>query len=747
MPHDPFAGLPDLATLDPKTKEAPKTRLTSATSLRSQHQSMVQDDRTRSAQRAKVQAMFDGEPPYDQKLLLLAGQGSRCNINFRHATRYLNLGVAGFVDLANSVDTLIDVKLPVITDADERALHESNLNKEITHAIRSWSGFYPTYLRLVTTFISHGASVAYFPNKSDFRFSATGFDKFKIPQATKASASAIDIGTMVDDMSVVDLYQFIENESVAKATGWNPDLVKKAIISKVNTTEDVSVDEDWEGVQRKIKNGDFSSGKTSAYVKVIFGWVREFNGAISLFATTESGKEDEFLCKQIAIYPNVTEAYHTFTYGVGTNGTFHSVEGMGKTIFPYIQVLNRLMCQMVDGTMLASSMIVQPSSIEELRQFQIQNLGGITAISPHVRFQEKGFSVNLAQSTIPAIQSMEAGLSENLDFYSARGAAAGSPYRSKMQVEAELEAATRLTSATLSLFYSSWTPLLREVTRRIINGPKSDPAVAEFYKRLAASGTPAEVAKLVDIATVSAVRAIGAGNAANRTAAYQRLWERLGPALPEDGRARLVYDMTANEVGYEAAEAYARKPESPRPVVDTKIAELENAAMLGGSPVSVQDRELHGYHLEVHLAALKELTDGIEVGQIDPLQVLDGMELLYNHSFEHLQLIAPDPMSAEIVRNAKPILQNAEEQILNFRRKQEAELQKQAEAGDQNAQGQAEQLKLQILQTKGDIEIKKKELDLAVAQAKAQSEQRREEAKLAAIDAQSTLKALQSRAL
>lgn len=713
MTDDIDVLLPDgLANLDETGKPPAESRLTSAKSARAQYEAFKRADQIRNGQRAKVQGAFDGAAPYNQAMLRQAGQGSRANLNFGDAQRFLDLAVAGFVDLANSVETLVQVDLTDLREQGEKYFHEANIALEVTHAFRSWAGFYPSYLRLANTFVAHGVGFAIFPNAVDWRFKVSGFGDFFLPDNTPASPDAIDLAVWRFDCSVTELYSYIADEAVAERAGWDVDEVKKVILTATKADKSRNDGFDWESAQRRIKNGDVYDDQGALTVRLLFCFPLEFDGTRSFMITAENGGSDEFLYKAPKVYESTEQAFIPFVYGVGSNGTYHSIRGLGQRLFAHVQTLNRLRCQLVDGAMLASSMIIQPSSPDALARMQIQHLGGVTAISPGISFVDRNFSPNMTQAVVPAIQEITGTMSDKQDFYSTAGAAAGSPYRSRLQVEAELESATRLTSASLSLYYAGWTPLMREMTRRLIEGPKSDPVVREFYRRTAERGTPAAIVKLVDHAKTRAVRAIGAGNSSARTAAYNDLIE-IAQYLPEDGRKNLIYDRVANRVGHDAAARYASPSDVPRPTVDSKIAELENNDLLEGTPIGVQSNELHGEHLAKHLPVIEQITAGIDDGSIDAMQVLNGLTILHEHSFTHVQVLAADPWSQPAVAAAKGVLQRAGEQILNYTRRAQAEAQEAGnaqQAGDLEAQGKEFELQLKLRMA--ELAVQARELEI-----------------------------------
>ncbi len=195
--------------------------------------------------------------------------------------------------------------------------------------------------------------------------------------------------------------------------------------------------------------------------------------------------------------------------------------------------------QAVDAAMLASTVMIQPESQRALDELALSFYGPYAVLSPNIKLTEKVVP-NLTNSVIPVMEDLQTQMERNLDFYSTSGAAGGSQYRSSLQVEAELEAATRLTASNLNLFYSSWTRLLREIVRRIINGDSSDPAIKDFFKRCADRGVDKKTIMSIDIPKIKAVRAIGAGNASARTAALNDLTE-LMPFYSESGKKNLIF--------------------------------------------------------------------------------------------------------------------------------------------------------------------------------------------------------------
>ena len=715
----------ELLNLDDKGKPPVESRLKDAASANAIYGVLKKADERSSINRARVQAVFDGAPPYDPAVLRSTGQGQRTNLNFGEAGRYLDVAVSGYVDLINAVQTLVNVTSTVGEEADK--MHdETVIAEEATRTLRDWPEFHTSYLRLVNEFVIHGVGITYFEDPQNWRFRTCGFGDCLIPRQTIASEAGVEVAVFRRNYMLHELYAFIRDEKKATDLGWNVKEVKRAMLTaSTGSTVGRSFGE-WERLESQLKNNDLYNGIQSTTVPILHVLVREFKGTVSHFIITEVQPKD-FMFKAVERFEHPEQAFIFFTNGVGTNGTYHSVRGLGQKIFPHVQVSNRLRSQAVDGAMLASSVMIQPDSQRALDELSLTYYGPYTVLSPNIQLIEKAVP-NIGQAVIPVINDVAEQMSQNLDFFTTRGAAAGSPYRTKLQVEAELEAATRLTASNLNLFYSSWRRLLREIVKRLINGPKSDPAVRDFFARCEARGVPEEIIKAIDFASTTAVKAIGSGNASARSAALNDL-EQLMPLFDETGRKNLVFDRVAARVGYDSASRYASPADVARPNSETKTADLENAIMEMGRPVEVLPTEMHETHLRVQLPLLQQFMAALDAGQADPMQVLPVMQLVTDHCGAHTEFLSQDPSAQSFAASAREIMANAG-MVLNNLLRQKQKLQREAPAAEGQAAPQEDpkiqqqllknqelQLRMQLLQQQADSKERREEMKFQQALA------------------------------
>lgn len=716
-------ALEELGSLDEKGKPV-TSRLKDVKSAITIYGALKHADEQSSYNRARVDAMFDGANPYDSGKLYSSGQGLKTNLNFGEAQRLLDISLSAYVDLYSSLEKLVEVK-GTLGEPSEVGPLEDIVAEELTHLIRSWPEFHSNYLRLCTTFIKHGVAVSYFDTPDEWRFRVGSFADIVIPRQTPANENFIDVAVGRRRYHLHELYAFIKNEDAAEKVGWDVSEVKRIITENAETVGGGGQNRSWETAQAELKNNDIYSGYRNPAVDVLHFWVREMDGSVSHYICAEKDPE-EFMYKKVSRYDKPEQAYVLFSYGTGSNGTYHSIRGLGHRIFNHIQTSNRLRCQMIDGAMLGSAVMIQPESQRALDELGFTYYGAYAVLSPNVNIIEKAIP-NLGTAVQPALEDISNQLALNTDTVSTYGSQQGSPYRNQMQVVADMDVSTRLSGASLNLFYASWTRLLREVVRRVVESKKNDPALKDFYARCETRGVPEEFVRTLDVARTKAVRSIGNGSYANRLVALREL-QGISGSFDEVGRRNLTRDIVSTRVGHDLANRYAPANEDARQTVDDKIAFLENQQLAMGNPVPVVSTELHGVHLQAHVPAMMQVIEQLNAGAADPVQSLPALQAFYQHIGETVQALAGDPASESLISDANQSLQFAEEMINNTSKqvqKMQRDAQIAAQEGGAPQQGQQDPnaAKMQEHQLKLQMAQQKAELEMSLKQAKFEQEQ------------------------
>jgi hypothetical protein len=646
--HSPL----ELKGLDPVTGEVPCARVGDVDAARSIYLSLKKTDEGSSRNRALIDGMFNGAPPFNANDLKEVGQGERTNLDFGEAAALKDQALAGYYDLTNSVDMLARVRT-TYGSPEQAAEWGEIIGEEFHRTLRDWSEFEFNHQRLSDYFVTHGVGVSYFEDELDWRWRVTGLNEFRIPRGTRASEKEIEVATVDREYRADELYGFIRDPEIAASLGWDVPTVKEALKRACAQDTTTSLG-DWEKLEVELKNNDILYGTAkSKVVKVVHMWVKEFCGCVShlIFLqeplpTDVGAMKESFLYRKEKRFDSPTQCWVTFTYGVG-NGTYHGIRGLGFKIYPHIQVLNRLRCGMVDGALLSSSLIVQPSdsSTRALDDLTLTYYGPYALFPPGLKIVDKAVP-NLQQNIIPVINDMAMQMSNNTGAYQTRANTGDSNQaRTAYEVKAQLQKEAVLSNASINLFYHPWKRLLTEVFRRLTRRdynarePGGKEAV-EFRKRLLKRGVPEEA--IHRVIHVEPVRAIGYGSPAMRMAAIDETMSIFG-SLDEMGRINLLRDRVAARFGQEVVDRYIPSPQTTlRPPLDFKIAVLENATMSTGSPIPVSPGENHFIHASTHLNAMDQLDRAVAEGASNPMEALSAFQMFLPHLSEHLAQLGSD---------------------------------------------------------------------------------------------------------
>lgn len=686
----------ELATLDEKTEEPPESRFKDANSARSHFTSLVSADKGASRDRASIQMMFDGEPPYDPAELKKAGQGFRCNVNFGEGEDLLEQSLAAYIDMLQSVEVLFTAKTPYgETDTERKEISET-ICKEISDMIRRrWPLFFKKFLMNATHFVSEGVSFVTFMDDIDWRFDVKRLGDFYVPRNTDASEDEAEVAYARDSFDVTELYRKIFNETAAKDMGWDVKAVKKAILN-ASATSGGKQYTSWEQWATEAKCDDLQVAARSKQVDVAYCWVQEFDGTISQYIFTIADGITEFLYERKEVYSRMGEAFVSFIYGVGTSGKFYGIRGLGKKVFSAVQTNNRMYGQHIDGAMLASSTFVQPKSASALGKAQLSFRGPFTVVHPDATVVPNS-TPNFAQNTIPVINQMRELIRRKASGYtSANALPDDSGEMSRFEASARISNATGMTVTNLLLFIEQFEKLLREMVRRIIEPDYTSTLpggefVDEMMEQLEKKGIPAEAVHQLDLLTLFATRPVGAGSPAARDEVF-RLLQEMSPGYDEQGRKAVLRDRTANVLGsFDAADRYIERPEVERKPEAAKIAVLENIAMSQGSPIPVHINEFHVTHLIEHTEYLQQVIQGVDEGQIQLMEAVPLLSMVHEHSVEHLQYVENDVASQADAAQYRQVLQQTGEILLNGMRQLEAQQQAEAEqAAESGEPGQVD---------------------------------------------------------
>jgi hypothetical protein len=625
-----------------------RSRIKDAKSAHEAYKRMKKADENSAWTRARVQAMLDGELPHDPAVQRQNGLADSCNVNWGQGEQLLSMATSPYIDLVESVDHLCTIPTN-FGDDTARLDWEHVMAEEFSRMVRGWPEFFPRYQFLIHQFLAHGVGVAFREDEIDWRWQIAPLGDFLIPRQTRASDEEIEISAVVRGVPPHELFNKIEDENLAKELGWKVSAVKKALMkASQGDTANANTNE-WETLQREFKNNDLGTtgAAYASEVKLVFMWVKELNGTVSQYIFPEDLEDsDDFLYVNRSRFENSSQVFNTFCYGVGSNGYFHSIRGLGHKVFSIVQALNRLRCRFFDSLMTSSMLMLEPESEDAIEDLSLIHFGPFVIKPPNVKFIQKDYP-NFGQSIIPGLGDLNTLLQQQAGQYSTEATFRQDKERTRYEVQAHLESLANISVAALSLFYQPWERLLRETVRRVARQDyfPQDPGgqyVAEFRARCVARGVPEEALAAIDPSRVRVVRAIGNGSSAARSAIMRQVYE-LSANFDPQGRQQAIRDLTRTIGGVEAADRYTPAPENQRPPMEAKTAELENILLMQGNQVQVLPSEMHAVQFPVHLDALEQLLADIDSGEQIFEEAAPKLFPLHTHASAHAEFMVGEP--------------------------------------------------------------------------------------------------------
>jgi hypothetical protein len=643
-----------LANLDYEGNTPKGPRLTDVFAAWALWTAAWQADRSNAYNRARVNEMLDGFPPYDQAELDNLGQSQRTNMNMLEGSSIIESALAPYNDLTSSVDYIAQVET-LEGDAQVRVEWNQIISEEFDRLLRTWHRFEFNNQALAREFVVHGLGVVYFEDDWDWRWKVCGLSDFIIPRNTPANEDDVDYAIARRRYTTTQLYQFIKDPEFAEKNGWNVDETKKAIYWATSSRNSAPTAWEWEELEREMKQNDVYYGRVRAKeIWVLHFWVKEFDGTVSHFMTLENGLNQDFLFKRIGRFKSIKNCLHIFTYGIG-NGYYHSIRGLGYKIFPQIQVSNQLRCAIVDATFFSAGPVVQPEDSTAVDELSFSYMGPFTLVPPNIRFVDIKHQ-NIADQILPIVRDLSMQIEANTGTYQPRTGqdqVKGQKEKTRFQVQAELQKESTLSTSAMNLFYIPWDRVLAEVFRRVASPDLTqlDPGGREafqFRARCLNRGVPMRA--LQNIKRIRAVRAVGYGSASARLLALDQI-ANVAPQFDEIGRRNAIRDRVAAYVGYAQADRYVpAAPEAGRQPQDQKDAELENAVMMLGQPVPVNAKDLPRVHITVHFTAMHQLISGTKGGQIPAMQGSRQLHTILDHTTQHVQQMVGDPTRFQEVK-------------------------------------------------------------------------------------------------
>jgi len=664
MPDDPktYREVDGLADLN-QSGTPVKSRVGDAEQMAAICNRLVRDDLIRAERRVQVQGNIDGNAPYSRKAMLAAGRAGDSNVNWREGKGQILNAWTPYNDLRCEVPICIDGDLEN-GDPTQDAEMMRGFAEAFHRTVFQWQGFDRTTQLCDWTMLSHGIGIYVWDNEWDWRPRALLAGDAYVADETYSDLSNAEEFLVTDSITAGDLWRKIEDEKIATAAGWNVSAVKDAIMLSVRS-DSFMLNYKWDRWQQALKNGDrYISQTQTKRIKLFNLFVQEMDGSISQHVCVNgsggaslSGKGGNtvFLYSKLSKYESWDQCVCPFPYDVGSDGTWHSVKGLGTEIFAYCELSNRINNTIADLVVSCTKPFFQATTGADMQKLQMIKFGGGNIIPAGISPQ----SIDISRSIAPAMevsQQFQSILGRNTGSYQ-EDIATPTVEETAKAVSIRSMNRSKLTKGAHNRHYRAMDRQYAEMWRRIIQPTNSSKpggkealkfqaicakCVAKYYPDL----DPKQLAKMTldilkKVDNVRAVRSFGLGSAAMRFEIVSQLMTQID-RFDQAGQTELLRMFVSTMIGYHQVDALV-----PGQIRDTSndesVAALEDSALAGPNPeVLLDPNQNHVLHLSIHIPSMMKDAQSLQQGA-DPRMVEQVLMAKGAHAHEHLVYLENNP--------------------------------------------------------------------------------------------------------
>ena len=699
----------------------------------------------RSRNRARINSVFNGDPPYTPEEARTNNIDT--NVNFLEGTRIIHQSrqqfTNAFMQPANYFTVSLDFGPTFKRDTWGRIITK-RLNRTLKRSMKYGS----TLENQFASGVLHGIGAATWTRKTDWCPRARGIDDLMIPTNTLQSLDNLDHFAVRISFTASELVRIMATPN--HDPGWNVELIKRIIpvLLRRQTTANNAQDEyDWTNYEKIVEDWKQSStywGSDAIPVVWCFDfyyldtdvnegepkWRRKIivDRQTTGFSDIEQEYRSEFLYdgKQRE-YGNSVEQLAHFQFADGAvvpPFKIWSIRSLGFLLYAVCHLQNRVRCKFTDATfesMLWYFRNVAEGDEERLGMITLKHLGIIPQGVDFVKGQERHtIDPNLVQGYISGMREL---MAESSASYVQDVQQRGNTPPSATQIIAQVNNANALIGTMLTRAYTLQTPGYREVARRFA---KLDiPDCKSFRDDCIEQGVPPMVFDKFDGWNIEPERVLGNGNKMMKIAQADRLMgiRSVLPPATQPIVTRMFIEATTDD----PAMADRLQPvEEATPTPSAQLAGLAWGTLIDSKPVPMASN-VNPIEFAVALLALLEmdLQQIQKSGQLPDARRVFGLSNVHDTIEAIAMQVAQDEGNKDIADEIIGELDQAAEIIKQFAKG----IQEQQAAASQSSQLDPEtQAKIQAIliqaTTKAKIseanaEMKRQQKEIAFVQDQA----------------------------
>lgn len=637
-----------------------------------------QGDLIRGADRARINSLFNGAPPYspqeveENEIAVNVNSLESCVIGHDARSQYYQ----AFLKPGNFFKLRTDAGA-----VHKREKYSAIVTKAINRPMKRSLTYFETLRSKFANNVLHGIGPATWPDRDCWNPRARGVEDLLIPADTILSFEDLPFFAVLKSYTAPELIRLTRGAKTDPA--WNQDLVKSALewIDKETMAmlgQTYATLYSPEKVEERIKgDGGYYAGDQVPRLDTFdfyywsdegddYGWRRRIiiddwstpagkitaNSKLTRNDKLDFGRDQWLYNSGSRKFADKRDEIFTCQFAdLSAVGPFHyhSVRSLGYLMFAICHLQNRLRCKFQESVMEALMMLFRVKSQEDVQRVLKTNL------------INKGF-VDEALTFIPAAERwqvnanlVELGLRENQSIIAKNSSSyTQNPTvmqdrveKTATQFQGELASMTTLVSAALTQAYYYQGSEANEIVRRFMRDKSTDPDVRAARASILKQGVPEKL--LTPEQWECEMERVMSPSKAMEMAIAEWLMTHRDKYDPEAQR-EILRDVTL-AVTDDPAKADRLVPEQPHISDSIHDAQLTFGSLMQLGIVSVRPGLNELEYIPAMLASMAAVVQQIEQsgGMTDP-KTLAGLNNVAQNVGQHIQILAQDESSKQMVK-------------------------------------------------------------------------------------------------
>ena len=646
-------------------------RFTSAAAVEDVVWTMKWMDLPRSDNRALINSLFNGDPPYkpeEQKKNRIS-----TNVNFLEAAKIGHDARRQFQNAFMSSDKFFTVGLDY-GPAYKNYAWGQIITEQVNRMMKRNRQYFEVLQSQFASLVLHGVGPCVWFDRQRWFPDMVGIEDVLVPANTLRSMENLSHFAVYKQFTAAQLYNLTHGGKVDSA--WNMPLVERCIKWALDQRgQSFTNAELWsaEKQQERMKqdNGMYSSDTIPTIdcwdfyffdsENKISGWNRRIildspnSSGVELPTTSFVGTNDQYLFNSgKRKYGAKLEELIHFQFGDASAVApfrYHSVRGLGHLLYAICHLQNRLRCKFTDAQfehLLQYFRVANPEDAERLNSVDLIDKGiipeGLNFMPAQERWQIDGNLVQMGMGmNRQSMADNSASFTQDFDLENKKSE------ETATRTMAKVNASAALVGSMLNMAYTYQGFQHAEICRRFCIPNSRDPDVRRARVNILRRGVP-EDALNVSCWNVQPVRVLGSGNEMLAQAMAEKLLA-IRPML-DPGPQREVLHLYVSTTSKDSDLASRLVPLEQAEVSDARHdAELAAGPLMQGMEVSIKTGMNHIDYVEALIKAVAIKIQQIEGnGSMATQDEIVGLQNTLAHVGQHIEIIAQDETQKDRVR-------------------------------------------------------------------------------------------------